>query len=272
MELSTIFLSFRRCKGNDFSDNFQGFQEIVCEHSRFFDARQRMYYFVDLRQIPAVLFGVLPYLMYLCAQNSIYIISMNMMENKNNRYLAVTYKLYVDGDNGKEMVEEATQEKPFAWITGFGYALDAFEQQLEALEKGKSFDFTLTKEQAYGEYKEEAVLDLEREMFCINGHFDHDNIYPEAIIPLQNEEGLRFYGRVVEIGEEKVKVDLNHPLAGETLHFQGEVLENREATEAEISHLKKHMSGGCHCGDCEGDCGDCGHDHHDSGCGCGHCH
>ena len=187
--------------------------------------------------------------------------------------MSIAYKLYVDGDNGLEMMEEATAEKPFQFITGFGVALDAFEQQVENLEQGAAFDFDIPKEQAYGEYDEEHVLDLERDIFCINGHFDHEHIYEDAIIPLQNEEGHRFYGRVVTVGEDKVKVDLNHPLAGETLHFKGTILENREATTKEIEHMVAHMSGGCGCGDC-GDCDGCGghhHEHHD-GCGCGHCH
>ena len=122
-------------------------------------------------------------------------------------------------------------------------------------------------------------MELDREMFSINGHFDHEHVYQDAIIQMQNEEGNRFYGRVVEVGEEKVKIDLNHPLAGETLYFKGVVLENREATEDEINHLMKHLTGGCggHCGDCESGCGHhhdhegCGH-HHEDGCGCGHCH
>lgn len=204
-------------------------------------------------------------------QNIIY------MENKNNRFLSVSYTLYVNGEKGKELVEKTTPDKPFQFISGFGIALDAFEQQIIGLEKGAAFDFELTKEQAYGEYSKEHVLDLEREIFCINGHFDHEHIYPEAIIPLQNEEGNRFYGRVVEVGEEKVKVDLNHPLAGESLFFKGEVIENRDATEEEINHLMKHLTGGCDCScdDCEGGCGHdhegCGHDH-ENGCGCGHCH
>ena len=183
--------------------------------------------------------------------------------------MEVAYQLYIDGEEGLEMMEEATAERPFQFITGFGVALDAFEQQVAGLEKGQAFDFSIPKEQAYGDYSEEHVLDLEREVFSINGHFDHEHIYEDAVIPLQNEEGQRFYGRVVEIGEEKVKVDLNHPLAGETLHFKGTVLVNREASPKELAHMVAHLTGGggWGCDDCEGH-----HHDHEGGCGCGHCH
>ena len=192
------------------------------------------------------------------------------MEQKN-QYISLSYQLFVGEGNDQEMVEEAPAERPFQFITGFGVALDAFESQVINLQKDDTFDFSLPKEQAYGDYEPQHVLDLEREVFSINGHFDHEHIYEDAIIPLQNEEGQRFYGRVVEVGEEKVKVDLNHPLAGETLHFKGTVLENRPASNQEIEHMVKHLTGGCG-GHCE-DCGDgCGHDHGDGcDCGCGGC-
>lgn len=194
----------------------------------------------------------------------------------SNKYIAVSYRLYVDGDNGKELVEEAPVEQPFYFISGFGAALDAFEKQLLPLAKGDTFSFTLSKEEAYGDYEEAHVIDLDRDIFCINGHFDHEHIYPDAIVPLQNEDGNRFQGRIVTVGEEKVKVDLNHPLAGEALHFEGTVVEHRDATNSEIQTFVGHLSGeGCNCDhchheDCEGGCE--GHHHHGDGCGCGHCH
>jgi len=204
--------------------------------------------------------------------------------DKTNKRMAVSYKLYIDGDNGKEMIEEAPASKPFQFISGFGYALDAFEDKVTQTPEGDDFTLTLTKEQAYGEYLQELVLDLDREMFVVNGRFDSDHIFVDAVIPLQNEEGQRFNGRVVEIGTDKVKVDLNHPLAGETLHFEGKVLMNQEATKAEIDQMIKHMTGGCggcgggcHHGDCGGGChhGDCGGDCDKGSCGeggCGGCH
>ena len=191
--------------------------------------------------------------------------------------MAVSYTLYtVDGEN-REKIEEAPTTKPFEFISGFGVTLDEFEKNIVELEPGAQFDFELTKEQAYGDYEEERVLDLDRSIFQINGHFDHENIFVDTIVPLQKEEGNRHYGRVMDITDDKVKMDLNHPLAGKTLNFKGRVLEKREASNQEIQNLVNFLSGeggcGCGCGDCGGGCGDHECDgHHDHGCGCGHCH
>ena len=197
------------------------------------------------------------------------------MENKHNMFVAVSYTLYtVDGEK-KEKIEEAPASKPFEFITGFGVTLDEFEKQIAQLDKGVDFEFQLSKEQAYGDFEQERVLDLDRSIFQINGHFDHENIFEGAVVPLQNEDGNRFYGRVLEIGADKVKMDLNHPLAGKTLCFSGKVIDKREATNQEIQNLVNFLSGehscgcGCGCDDCGGDCDD---HHHDGGCGCGHCH
>lgn len=196
------------------------------------------------------------------------------MEERRNKYISVQYKLYTVDEKGEHLVEQTTPERPFEFISGFGFALEAFENQVKDLEKGKTFTFQLTKDEAYGDYEEERVLDLERDIFTINGHFDHEHIYEGAVVPLQNEDGNHFYGRVLKVTEDQVKMDLNHPLAGETLLFSGLVTENREATKEEIQHLINHLHGGCDCG-CDGDC-DCDHEHHhehgEGGCGCGHCH
>ena len=196
------------------------------------------------------------------------------MEHQPNLYIAVAYKLYTDNNGKKELVEEATTEKPFQFVSGFGITLDAFEQKVLPIEKGKNFDFELTKDDAYGDIEKERILDLDRSIFTINGHFDHEHIYKDAIVPLQNEDGNHFYGRVLSVSDDKVKMDLNHPLAGKNLHFVGQVVEKREATKDEIQGMINRLSGegcGCGCHDCGDDC-DCGSDHHEGGCGCGHCH
>ena len=174
------------------------------------------------------------------------------MDQQPNKFIAVAYKLYTIADGKQELVEEATTDKPFQFLSGFNITLDDFEKAISGLTKGKKFDFNLTPDKAYGPYSEEHVLDLDKTIFTINGHFD------------------RFNGRVLDISEDKVKMDLNHPLAGKELRFEGEVIENREATNEEIQNIINNMHGeeGCSCG--------CGHHHHNhgegEGCGCGHHH
>ena len=131
------------------------------------------------------------------------------MENKGNKYIAVAYKLYtIDNDGTTTMVEEATAAKPFMFISGFGITLDKFEDAIVGLSKGDEFDFRLTSSEAYGDYAEERVIDLDKAMFYINGRFDNDNVYKDAFIQLQNQEGQYFMARVLDITADKVKMDL----------------------------------------------------------------
>lgn len=191
------------------------------------------------------------------------------MEKKTNKYIAVAYQLYTTENGKATLVEEAPADKPFQFISGFSIALEDFEKKMLELATGDTFEFTLTKEQAYGDHEAERVLDLDKQMFCINGKFDDKNVYVDAILPLQNEEGMRFLGKVLDISDTQVTIDLNHPLAGKDLTFKGSIVESREATNEEIEKMINRMSGGCGCGgDCGGGCGGGGCD---GGCG-GGCH
>lgn len=191
------------------------------------------------------------------------------MDKQPNKYISVSYQLFsVDADGARHLEEQTQQGNPFNFISGFGFSLDGFEQQLVPMQPGEHFDFTLAPAEAFGEYDEHGVHKMKREMFTINEHFDHENIYPGAIITLLDEEEHRFMARVLKVEEDGVTIDTNHPLAGKTLQFTGLVLENREASNDEIQHLLNHLSH--ECGGCD-DCGGCG-DEHDHGCGCGHCH
>lgn len=194
------------------------------------------------------------------------------MDKPQNKFISVSYQLYsIDDDGSKHLVEQTQQGRPFQFISGFGFSIDAFEQRVASLEQGEKFDFTLTPEEAFGQYDNEGVHKMKRELFSINDHFDHENIYPGAVITMMDAEEHRFMARVVSVEADGVTIDTNHPLAGLKLQFTGLVLENREATTEEIQNLLNHMG---HDG-CDGDeCGDgCGHHHnHEGGCGCGHCH
>ena len=195
------------------------------------------------------------------------------MDKAPNKFMSVVYQLYTIADGEKTLQEQTGNDRPFEFITGFGIALDAFEQQVMKMEKGSSFDFTLEPSQAFGEYVPEGAHKLSRDVFTVNGRFDNENIYEGAVITLTDTEDHQFMAKVVKIEQDGVTVDTNHPLAGKKPNFTGTIIENRDATEEEIQHLIKHLTGGCNgCGHhhgegCEG-CGEgCGSD---CGGGCGH--
>ena len=198
------------------------------------------------------------------------------MEEAKNKFMSVVYQLYTVNDGEKTLEEQTSTDRPFEFISGFGIALDAFEQQVVKLEKGATFDFILQPAEAFGEFDPDGVHKVSRDVFTINGHFDHENIYEDAVITLMDNEDHQFMAKVKKIEDDGVTIDTNHPLAGKTLNFTGTVVENRDATEEEVQHLIKHLTGGCSgCGHHhgEGECGGCeDHYHHEDGCGCGHCH
>ena len=182
------------------------------------------------------------------------------METVENKYITLAYKLYSIENGEKEFTEEAPAEHPFQFISGLGLTLEAFESQVKDLKKGDKFDFTINAEEAYGEYDEEHVIDLPKNIFEIEGKFDSERVVEGAVIPLMTSEGQRINGSVVEVKDDVVVMDMNHPLAGCDLNFVGEVTENRPATNDELAEMARMMSGGGCGGGCNGgcDCGDCG--------------
>lgn len=194
------------------------------------------------------------------------------MEIAENKYITVAYKLYSIEDGEKDFIEEATAEHPFQFISGLGMTLDIFEEEIKGLKQGDKFDFSIKNEDAYGEYNEEHVIELPKEVFFIEGKFDSERVVEGAIIPLMTAEGQRVNGSVLEVKEEVVTMDMNHPLAGCDLNFVGEIVESRPATNDELAEVAQMMSGGgCGCDSCGDGCGDDCNDHN-HGCGGGCCH
>ena len=192
-----------------------------------------------------------------------------------NKFVAVTYDLNVGEGEERELMEKATIEAPLKFIFGTGTMLPAFENALMGLGVGDSFDFSLSSDDAYGEYSQENVLELPKNIFEVEGKFDTEMIKEGNTVPMMDSNGNRLNGSVLEVKDDIVVMDFNHPLAGETLHFAGNIIDVHEATAEEIVAMTQ--TGGCGCGDgcgssCEGGCGDGDHKHDDGDCNCSHSH
>ncbi len=195
------------------------------------------------------------------------------MKIGQNNVVEFCYELEVDG----QIVDHTTKERPLDYIHGTGSLLPKLEAHIEGMEPGDRFDVTLSPADGYGEVDPSRIIDLPKAAFEVNGQVREDLLVPGNTIPMMNSMGGVIPGVVLEVSDDSVKMDLNHQMAGKTLHFTGEVISVREATEKELTeglhgeYVHTCGCGGCHghdgdCGGCEGGCGDHGND-----CGCG-CH
>ncbi len=186
------------------------------------------------------------------------------MKISENKYITLSYDLNVGEGDNIELMEQATEQQPMEFIFGTNTMLDAFEKQIEGLTQGAEFSFKLTPDDAYGEYDEAQVIDLPKNVFEIDGKIDNEVLFEGNVVPMMDSSGNRLMGSVVEIGDNTVTMDFNHPLAGEIMHFTGKVLGVREASAEEIATL--FSTGGCSCESC-----DCGNSNEENGCSGGGC-
>ena len=193
------------------------------------------------------------------------------MKIENLKVVKATYELYIKDENGKEeLMEKATSEAPLVWCHGEGMMLPAFEAAMDGKTVGDHFDFVLAAKDAYGEYLQEGLMELPKTMFFNgDGEFDEERVYVGAIVPMNTVDGQIVKAQVCEITDDHVTIDLNHPYAGEDLHFTGEILDIRDVTEGELKAIRhpKHGCGGCgrsgsgaehSCKGCGDGCGKCG--------------
>ena len=142
-----------------------------------------------------------------------------------------------------QVMDSADRENPFAFLFGYNNVLELFEKNLEGLAAGNQFNFALTAEEGYGAYDEQAVIQLDKAVFSVDGKVQEEMLFVGNIVPLQDQHGNPFQGRVVNIAEDKVTLDLNHPFAGKPLLFSGEIIEVREAHPVELEHGHVHEHG-----------------------------
>ena len=166
------------------------------------------------------------------------------MEAAINKVVSIIYELRKDNING-EVVERLDSERPLTFIFGKGNLLPKFEDNLKGRKAGEEFSFFLTSEDAYGPVQENAIVDVPLNIFEIDGKVDNNILQIGKVIPMMDREGRHLNGTVKKIGLENVTMDFNHPMAGESLFFKGEIIEVRNATEDELSHGHIHSEGNC---------------------------
>jgi FKBP-type peptidyl-prolyl cis-trans isomerase SlyD len=167
------------------------------------------------------------------------------MQITKNTVVSLSYILKRDDAKG-EIIEETRAGDPLVFLFGNGQMLPKFEEHLSTLKTGDDFEFTLASDDAYGEMDQDAIIDLDKSIFEVDGKIDLEMLATGNVIPMRDDQGHMMQGTVVSVGDDLVRMDFNHPMAGNVLHFKGNVIEVREATAEELSHGHVHGAGGHH--------------------------
>jgi FKBP-type peptidyl-prolyl cis-trans isomerase 2 len=157
------------------------------------------------------------------------------IENQRRKIVAITqsctvrmhYTLKLESG---ELIESSFEGEPIEFEFGSGNIIPGLEREIEGMDEGDEKHVVVEPEDAYGETDPAAVVSVPHERFP-----EDVKLEPGLMLQLQREDGVIMHARVVELTDAGVTLDLNHPLAGESLHFDIKI---EKVTEPENSPAK----------------------------------
>ncbi len=159
------------------------------------------------------------------------------MKIATNKVALINYTL--TNDQG-EVLDSSEGAEPLAYIHGAGNIIPGLENALDGRQQGDAFKVSIPAEQAYGERDDRLTQIVPKTMFS-----GVDDIEIGMQFHAQTDAGMQVI-TVTAVEGDDVTIDGNHPLAGETLHFDVEIVEVREASSEELDHGHVHGTGGHH--------------------------
>ncbi|HKK67700.1 MAG TPA: peptidylprolyl isomerase [Bacteroidales bacterium] len=157
------------------------------------------------------------------------------MKITKGKFIKVHYELRLESFDG-ELIEETRKNDPEGFVFGADKMLDIFEAKLEGKQEGDTFKFEIPAEEAFGVYDPDALVEFTEDEFQELVGEDEGDFELGAYFPMEDDEGNHYDGFITEMDEDRIVIDFNHPLAGETLYFSGKVLEVREAKKEDYEN------------------------------------
>jgi len=156
---------------------------------------------------------------------------------QNDVVVSMEYTLRVDN----EVIDSSIGQEPLEFLAGYGNIISGLEREMIGMKVGDSKDVIVTPADGYGEYDEEAFMDVPR------GEFPQDMPVEEGLeLTVRDDSGQARYARVDNVEDQTVRLNFNHPLAGDELHFNVKVVGLRAPTEEELDHGHVHQAGHNH--------------------------
>jgi FKBP-type peptidyl-prolyl cis-trans isomerase SlyD len=147
-----------------------------------------------------------------------------------------TYEL----KNDEGTILDTSDEGPLEYIHGYKNIVLGLEKKLEGKVIGDRLSVIVSPEEGYGEFDETLIVSADRADFA-----DMEDLEEGMLVQADTDQGEQVL-RVVEITDETVRLDGNHPLAGMNLHFKVEVVSIRAPTRQELDHGHVHHDGHDH--------------------------
>jgi FKBP-type peptidyl-prolyl cis-trans isomerase SlyD len=146
---------------------------------------------------------------------------------------------YAVSDSEDTLIDSSYDDKPLAIIHGTGYLIPGLEDALVDHQVGDKFDVEVAAVQAYGERFDDYVQTVPKSLFA-----GIDDLAVGSQLRATTDDGEQTV-IVIDVQDDDITVDGNHPLAGLDLKFEVDILEIRDATEEELAHGHVHGEGGC---------------------------
>lgn len=154
----------------------------------------------------------------------------------------VVFMNYTLTDDEGKTIDTNVGGEPMPYLHGCNNIVPGLEKELNGLEKGAAVNVSVQPEDGYGPVIPEAIATFDKEAFG-----DIEAIEPGMQFQAEGPEGQIQIITVKEITEEGILVDGNHPLAGQVLNFEVEIMDVREATAEELEHGHPHLEDGESC-------------------------
>ena len=162
---------------------------------------------------------------------------MTLMIGQNS---VVSMHYTLKNDDG-DVMDTSEGKEPMVYLHGANNLIPGLEAELTGKTSGATFKTTIEPAQAYGEFSKELIQVISKSMFA-----GVESIEVGMSFVAQGEGGVQRQVRVVEVEGDDFTIDANHPLAGQTLHFDVNVIDVREATPQELEHGHVHAGGSDH--------------------------
>jgi FKBP-type peptidyl-prolyl cis-trans isomerase SlyD len=176
------------------------------------------------------------------------------MKIDNNKMVSLVYELREGNPDGR-IIETLDESRPLTFVFGTGRLLPQFESNIYSLCSGDNFSFTLPSDMAYGEKREDMIVNVPISVFEMDGKLNEEICVVGNEVPMTDTDGNHLNGIINEITDTYVRMDFNHPMAGVDLFFTGRIVSIREATEQELAGASNSCSG-CGTGG-DSDCSGC---------------